>query len=118
MMATNRFAVIAFALVMIAQPLVAQEPRKDPSTQEQTEFAPGVVTVIPPDANPEETVRIQRGGGQVFPPRGPMDSSRVVYREKDARGIMVQLALAMSRSLGDKGGKVNDMIILVVGVFK
>ena len=29
--------------------------RKDPSSQQQTEFAPGVVTVIPGDASPEET---------------------------------------------------------------
>jgi len=30
-------------------------PRKDPSTVEQTEFAPGVVTVIPPAPDPKET---------------------------------------------------------------
>jgi hypothetical protein len=29
--------------------------RKDPSTQEQTQFAPGVITVIPPAPKPEET---------------------------------------------------------------
>lgn len=35
---------------------VAQnEQAKDPSTQEQTQFAPGVVTVIPPAPQPEET---------------------------------------------------------------
>ncbi|MGI9471496.1 MAG: hypothetical protein ACR2NZ_08195, partial [Rubripirellula sp.] len=33
----------------------AQEERKDPSTQEQTQFAPGVVTVIPPAPHPDET---------------------------------------------------------------
>ena len=32
-----------------------QGQRKDPSTQEQTQFAPGVVTVIPGSINPEET---------------------------------------------------------------
>ncbi len=30
--------------------------RKDPSTEEQTQFAPGIVTVIPPAPDPEETV--------------------------------------------------------------
>jgi hypothetical protein len=33
-----------------------EDTRKDPSTQEQTQFAPGVVTVIPPAPKPEETV--------------------------------------------------------------
>ena len=33
----------------------AQAERKDPSTQEQTSFAPGVVTVIPPAPHPQET---------------------------------------------------------------
>ena len=32
-----------------------QEDRKDPSSQQQTDFAPGVVTVIPGDPSPEET---------------------------------------------------------------
>jgi hypothetical protein len=32
-----------------------QAERKDPSTEQQTEFAPGVVTVIPGDPSPEET---------------------------------------------------------------
>ncbi len=33
----------------------AQTEKKDPSTQEQTQFASGVVTVIPPAPHPEET---------------------------------------------------------------
>lgn len=47
------------SLLMPAAASMAQEAataaRKDPSTQEQTEFAPGVVTVIPGDASPDET---------------------------------------------------------------
>ena len=34
---------------------MAKKEKKDPSTLEQTEFAPGVVTVIPPAADPSET---------------------------------------------------------------
>jgi hypothetical protein len=34
----------------------AKPERKDPSSQEQTQFAPGIVTVIPPAPKPEETV--------------------------------------------------------------
>ena len=33
----------------------ADAERKDPSSEQQTKFAPGVVTVIPGDASPEET---------------------------------------------------------------
>lgn len=32
-----------------------EQQKKDPSTREQTEFAPGVVTVIPPAPDPKET---------------------------------------------------------------
>ena len=47
------FALVALTLVWTSD---AQEPtRKDPSTKEQTQFAPGVVTVIPPSPKPEET---------------------------------------------------------------
>lgn len=54
-----------FSLMMLAglsgcllvSSAVAQEgaERKDTFSTQQTEFAPGVVTVIPPDANPDET---------------------------------------------------------------
>ena len=48
------FLSIAAGLFVI--PAVAQDAeRSDPSTVQQTEFAPGVVRVIPGDANPEET---------------------------------------------------------------
>jgi hypothetical protein len=44
----------------VAQDAVAQEAspatRKDPSRQVQTPFAPGILTVIPPAPDPEETV--------------------------------------------------------------
>ena len=36
-------------------PVIAQQPVKDPSFQQKTMFAPGVVTVIPPAPHPEET---------------------------------------------------------------
>ena len=47
-------------LMMRAAPSAAQgdnsaEPRKDPSTTEETQFAPGVLTVIPCQKDPEET---------------------------------------------------------------
>lgn len=46
----------AITLVLCSVTIAAaQDPPKDPSTQEQTEFAPGVVTVIPPAPKPEET---------------------------------------------------------------
>ena len=41
--------------LMAAAALASAQETKDPSTQEQTRFAPGVVTVIPPAPHPEET---------------------------------------------------------------
>ncbi len=51
---------IASAVGFAATTVFAQQPgqddtRKDPSYQQETLFAPGVVTVIPPMPNPEET---------------------------------------------------------------
>lgn len=48
-------AALAAMLVVGSAPCGAQQPRKDASTQEQTAFAPGVVTVIPPAVDPKET---------------------------------------------------------------
>ncbi|KAA5542561.1 hypothetical protein FYK55_13540 [Roseiconus nitratireducens] len=54
-------SLVGLLLATASFPAAAQEPAadpaaaKDPSTQQQTEFAPGVVTVIPGDADPEET---------------------------------------------------------------
>lgn len=51
-----RNCLLGVVLLVLANPCFSQEPtRKDPSTQEQTQFAPGVVTVIPPAPKPEET---------------------------------------------------------------
>ena len=47
------FAVALTLLVGVAHAQDAE--RKDASTQQTTQFAPGVVTVIPPDPNPDET---------------------------------------------------------------
>lgn len=53
---TWRTHVVTFAaLCLFASPAMAQAPKKDPSFQQETMFAPGVVTVIPPAAHPEET---------------------------------------------------------------
>ncbi|TWT80069.1 hypothetical protein CA13_14820 [Planctomycetes bacterium CA13] len=42
--------------ILLAQDAAGQKgAENDPSTQEQTEFAPGVVTVIPPAPDPKET---------------------------------------------------------------
>lgn len=48
---------IAASLCLLGVTIVSAQPetRQDPSTREQTQFAPGVVTVIPPAPNPEET---------------------------------------------------------------
>ena len=47
---------IALALTLFVSAVQAQDTeRKDASTEQTTQFAPGVVTVIPPDPNPEET---------------------------------------------------------------
>lgn len=45
----------ALGLMAISSVLAQTESKKDPSSQEQTPFAPGVVTVIPPAPHPEET---------------------------------------------------------------
>lgn len=48
---------LAWAVGLAASPAIAQQDgeKKDPSYQQETLFAPGVVTVIPPAPNPEET---------------------------------------------------------------
>ncbi len=43
-----------------------QAERKDPSTQEQTPFAPGILTVIPPSPSPEETVAGPKSLPEIF----------------------------------------------------
>ncbi len=51
-----RFLVAAtFCLLGTTIVSAQNEKRKDPSSQEQTQFAPGVVTVIPPAPDPKET---------------------------------------------------------------
>jgi len=55
-MSPGRNSLIALVVLTLVWSSDAQEPtRKDPSTQEQTQFAPGVVTVIPASPKPEET---------------------------------------------------------------
>jgi serine/threonine protein phosphatase PrpC len=49
----------------------------------------------------EERARIEAAGGQVVEPQGPGDSSRVII-PMDEGGLA--MALAMSRSIGDKQG--------------
>lgn len=56
---------------------------------------------------PEERARIEKAGGQVMVPQSPEDSSRVIVFQE--RGGMV-MALAMSRSIGDKDGTVIGVI--------
>lgn len=46
---------ILVAFCVVPKATWSQETRQDPSTQQQTEFAPGVVTVIPPAPDPKET---------------------------------------------------------------
>ena len=55
---------------------------------------------------PEERARIEKAGGQVMAPQSPEDSSRVIVFQE---GGMV-MALAMSRSIGDKEGTVIGVI--------
>ncbi|MEM6472959.1 MAG: hypothetical protein AAF802_25590, partial [Planctomycetota bacterium] len=51
-----RLAVLACGVVMMSSSLTfAQQAQRPAATQQQTEFAPGVVTVIPGDPSPEET---------------------------------------------------------------
>ena len=55
-MSIGRFHRFVLILLGTAVFVSAQEPtRKDPSSQQQTQFAPGVITVIPPAPMPEET---------------------------------------------------------------
>lgn len=60
-MSCGRLLLTASLGLLTASALLAQDDggdaadRKDPSSTQQTEFAPGVVTVIPPAAKPEET---------------------------------------------------------------
>lgn len=52
----GRFHNFVLILLVSTVLLTAQEPpRKDPSSQQTTQFAPGVITVIPPAPMPEET---------------------------------------------------------------
>lgn len=55
-MSNGRLHYLALILIATTTSAIAQEPkRKDPSSQQQTQFAPGVMTVIPPAPMPEET---------------------------------------------------------------
>ena len=55
-MSVGRNSLFALVVLTLVCSVAAQEPtRKDPSTQEQTQFARGVVTVIPASPKPEET---------------------------------------------------------------
>jgi serine/threonine protein phosphatase PrpC len=58
-----------------------------------------------------ERQRIESHGGRVFVPLHPLESSRVFYREIDPFGRVMEQGLAMSRSLGDKGGKSNNVVL-------
>lgn len=59
-----------------------------------------------------EKIRIEAAGGMVHIPFDPNQSSRVVYPVRDeASGMMMQMALAMSRSLGDKDGKQLGVVV-------
>jgi hypothetical protein len=54
------FLLVVWCGIPLAQRTTAQDaagpaPKADPSTESQTEFAPGVVTVIPPAPDPKET---------------------------------------------------------------
>jgi serine/threonine protein phosphatase PrpC len=55
--------------------------------------------------DPIEKQRIERNGGTVYIPLNRNESSRVVYEMKRKASQNVQMALAMSRSLGDVDGK-------------
>ena len=63
-------------------------------------------------ADPTERTRIEAAGGFVHIPFVAGQSSRVVYPiHDDESGLMMQMALAMSRSLGDKDGKDLGVVI-------
>lgn len=55
MLFSRFFVALTLAFSCVATVSAQDEKKKDPSTTEQTEFAPGVVTVIPPAAEPKET---------------------------------------------------------------
>ena len=64
--------------------------------------------------DPKEKARIEAAGGMVHIPFDPKQSSRVVYPVADERnmnGMVTQMALAMSRSLGDTDGKKLGVVI-------
>jgi len=64
--------------------------------------------------DPKEKARIEAAGGEVFIPLNPQQSSRVVYpvaAERNMNGMVMQMALAMSRSLGDTDGKKLGVVI-------
>lgn len=62
--------------------------------------------------DPTERARIEAAGGMVHIPLVAGQSSRVVYPiHDDESGLMMQMALAMSRSLGDKDGKELGVVI-------
>ena len=52
---TGSVFAILLCLGVIVENANAQNPKQDPSFQQQTQFAPGVVTVIPPAPDPKET---------------------------------------------------------------
>jgi serine/threonine protein phosphatase PrpC len=60
----------------------------------------------------KERMRIENAGGTVHIPFDPEQTSRVVYPvEDETNGMVMQMALAMSRSLGDKDGKQLGVVI-------
>lgn len=79
--------------------------RADSSTYELT-----LQTEPHKPANPQEQDRIESNGGRIFVPMNPVESSRVFYVEKDNIGREMEFGLAMSRSLGDKGGKLSKVL--------
>ena len=62
--------------------------------------------------DPRERARIEAAGGVVHIPFDASQTSRVVYPvHDDATGFTMQMALAMSRSLGDRDGKQLGVVI-------
>ena len=59
---------------------------------------------------PAERQRIEQHQGQVLMPQTPGDSSRVVI-PVNSDGLMGEMALAMSRSMGDTDGKVPGWLL-------
>lgn len=63
-------------------------------------------------ADAEEKRRIEGNGGTVFIPVNPEDSSRVIYLQSDPlTGLDMQVGLAMSRSIGDREAKKQNLVI-------